>query len=64
MVFDDFEKMEKTIDKFSGLDEMKNLDKMDKNDIKLALIESLLELGIYEINPDKGVKPALRGGAK
>jgi len=65
MVFDDFEKMEKTIDKFSELDDMKQLDKMETNDIKLALIESLLELGIYEINPERGNKAAVvQGGAK
>ncbi len=64
MVYDDFEKMQKTIDKFSDLEEMKAMDKMEKNDIKLALIESMLELGIYEINPEKGSRPALRGGAK
>ena len=65
MVFDDFEKMEKTIDKFSTLDDMKQLEKMETNDIKLALIESLLELGIYEINPERGLKAAaVQGGAK
>ncbi|HBC86368.1 MAG TPA: hypothetical protein DCZ94_05370 [Lentisphaeria bacterium] len=65
MLFDDFEKMEKTIDKFSQLDDMKQLEKMEINDIKLALIESVLELGIYEINPEKGNRPAaVHGGAK
>ncbi len=65
MVFDDFEKMQKTIDKFSTLEDMKKLENQETTDVKLALIESLLELGIYEINPEKGARPvAVQGGAK
>lgn len=45
---------------------MKKLSKQTPDEIKLALIESMLELGIYEINPVKGNMPATvaQGGVK
>ncbi|GEM_PF-2756283 len=64
-IYQDFEKMQKTIDKFSELDDMKQLENSDINDVKLALIESMLELGIYEINPEKGNRPgSVQGGVR
>ena len=66
MIYEDLDKAEKTIDKFSSLDDMKKLSKQSPDEIKLGLIESLLELGIYEINPVRGNMPATvaQGGAK
>lgn len=68
MVYEDLDKAEKTLEKFSSLDDMKKLSKQTPDEIKLGLIESLLELGIYEINPVRGNMPATvaatKGGAK
>ena len=66
MIYEDLDKAEKTLDKFSNLDDMKKLSKQTPDEIKLALIESMLELGIYEINPVKGNMPAtvVQGGVK
>jgi len=66
MVYEDLDKMEKTLDKFSSLDDMKALSKKSQDEVKLGLIEALLELGIYEINPVKGNMPATvaQGGVK
>jgi len=47
MVYEDLDKTEKTLDKFSALDDIKKLPKQTQDQIKLGLIESLLELGIY-----------------
>lgn len=66
MIYEDLDKTEKTLDKFSALDDMKKLSKKSPDEIKLGLIEGLLELGIYEINPVKGNMPATvaQGGVK
>ena len=64
MIYEDLDKAEKTIDKFSSLDDMKKLSKQSPDEIKLGLIESLLELGIYEINPVKGNMPATAAAQK
>jgi hypothetical protein len=66
MIYEDLDKAEKTLDKFYNLDDMKKLSKQTPDEIKLALIESMLELGIYEINPVKGNMPATvaQGGVK
>ncbi len=54
MIYEDLDKAEKTLDKFSSPEDVKNLSNKTPEEIKLELIESLLELGIYEINPTKG----------
>ena len=66
MIYEDLDKAEKTLDKFSNLDDMKKLSKQSPDEIKLGLIEAMLELGIYEINPVKGNMPATvaQGGVK
>lgn len=65
LVYDDFMKMESTMKKFSYLEDTRRLDGMKADDIKLEIIESFLELCIYEINPVKGKKTVeIQGGAK
>lgn len=68
MIYEDLDKTEKTLGKFSSLDDMKKLSKQSPDEIKLGLVEALLELGIYEINPVKGNLPATvsstKGGVK
>ncbi|MFA6567713.1 MAG: hypothetical protein WCS96_05825 [Victivallales bacterium] len=68
MIYEDLDKAEKTLDKFSSPGDTERLSKQNPDEIKLELIESLLELGIYEINPAKGNMPATvaqaQGGAK
>jgi len=66
MVYEDFEKTEKTLDKFSSLGDTEKLSTLTPDKIKLDLIESLLELGVYELNPVKGNMPATvaQGGVK
>jgi hypothetical protein len=59
MIYEDLDKAEKTLDKFSSLDDMKQLSKQTQDQVKLGLIEALLELGIYEINPARGNMPAM-----
>jgi hypothetical protein len=65
LVCNDLVKMDSTVEKFSRLREMKEVEKMKPDDVKLEMIESFLELCIYELNPAKGGKPAeMIGGAK
>ncbi|MFA6291588.1 MAG: hypothetical protein WC637_07390 [Victivallales bacterium] len=66
MIYEDLDRAEKTLDKFSSLDDMKKLSKLTTDEVKLGLIESLLELGIYEINPVRGNMPSTvaQGGVK
>jgi hypothetical protein len=54
MIYEDLDKAEKTLEKFSSPADVKKLSTQTPEEIKLELIESLLELGIYEINPTKG----------
>ncbi len=64
-VCNDLVKMDSTVEKFSQLQEMREIEKMKPDDVKLQMIESFLELCIYELNPAKGGKPAgMIGGAK
>ncbi len=65
LAYNDFMKTENTIKKFSYLEDTTRLEGMKTDDIKLEILESFLELGIYEINPIKGNKVAeTQGGVK
>lgn len=67
-IFNDLDEMEKTLNKFAELEESKQLGNKDIDMIKLDILESLLELAIYQLNPEKGDMPAavvsVQGGAK
>jgi hypothetical protein len=62
------------INKLAGLDETfrqfknepayKDLNKKSAQEVESLLLESLLELWIYELNPEKGGKPAEAQGGK
>lgn len=59
-VFDDLDKI---ISKYRTLDDYKALENKEVEDIKLELVESILELAIYEVNPSRGEQKH-EGGSK
>ena len=66
IVYSDLDDMEKTLAKFGKIADEKNLSQKERSDVQLDFIENLLELGIYQVNPEKGELPAevAQGGVK
>ncbi len=62
LIYSDLDEMEKSIARFRQLPEMKALDGTEIEELKLMMAESILELAIYHINPERGEKEP--GGAK
>ena len=62
---DDITKLNESFEKLKDTEEYKKLDPKMIGEIENHLIESLLELAIYHINPKRGALPAVsKGGAK
>ena len=62
---DSFDKIDLSLKKYNELKDFKDLEEKELDDVKLELIEALLEFVIYEVNPQKGEKKiTIEGGAK
>gem|GEM_PF-6586780 len=61
-----FEELMQTLDTYRDLPEAKKLDPENLDAVKLNILESLLDLAIFEVNPDRGLVPAYaaEGGAE